>query len=176
MDELARTAGIQKARLYHHFPIKEALFVACVTEGYEAATLELASIRNDDRMGDAERIEAGIAALYRTIVSSLVGRMSPLIAEVATRMPEVAATFYEVFMRRQHDIFNGIIDRGLASGAFPHDRMGMEHLVFGSIRHPVALARDMAASGQRDAIFPVDAIRKGQTEMILCLLQPEARA
>jgi AcrR family transcriptional regulator len=142
MDELARTAGIQKARLYHHFPIKEALFVACVTEGYEAATLELASIRNDDRMGDAERIEAGIAALYRTIVSSLVGRMSPLIAEVATRMPEVAATFYEVFMRRQHDIFNGIIDRGLASGAFPHDRMGMEHLVFGSIVN-LSLSREI---------------------------------
>lgn len=171
MSDLARACGIQKASLYHHFAGKDALFVACVTEGYEEGTRMLMAIRDDETLDDADRIRAAISTLYRIIVCSPVGRLSPLIAEVSTQMPDVADTFYQVFMRRQHDVFNDIVDRGLASSAFrPHDRLGMEHMVFGPIV-TLSLSREMlAASERRDELFPVDEIRESHTAMILTLL------
>lgn len=170
MADLAEACGIQKASLYHHFASKDALFAACVTEGYEEGTQCLLAIR-DAELKPAAKVSAAIATLYDVIVCSPVGRMSPLIAEVGTQMPDVAATFYTVFMRRQHDVFNEIVDVGLADGTFaPHDRMGMEHMVFGPIV-TLSLSREMmAGSDQRDVLFPVDTIRDSHTAMILTLL------
>ncbi len=52
MSALARAVGVQKASLYHHFASKEALFIACVTEGYEAATVrKLEALRVDASAG-----------------------------------------------------------------------------------------------------------------------------
>lgn len=171
MADLARACGIQKASLYHHFASKDALFVSCVTEGYEAATRLLEHIRDDASLSDTDRIRKAIATLYGVIVDSPVGRMSPLIAEVGMQMPEVASRFYEVFMRNQHDVLNEIIDKGLTNGTFrAHDRLGMEHMVFGPIV-TLSLSREMlASSDRRDEFFPVDAIRKSHTAMILTLL------
>ena len=57
MADLAEACGIQKASLYHHFASKDALFVACVTEGYEEGTQCLLAIR-DAELKPAAKVSA----------------------------------------------------------------------------------------------------------------------
>lgn len=172
MSALAQACGLQKASLYHHFPSKEALFSACVTDAYDAATAALARVRDDPALSHEDRVRRALAEIYRVVVDSAVGRLSPLIAEVALRFPEVARAFHQSFVVRQHDIMNEILAAGVAAGAFaPHDRLAMEHLIFGP---PVtlSLSREMFASfPDRDALLPVERVRDGHGDLLLRLLQ-----
>jgi AcrR family transcriptional regulator len=171
MADLARAIGIQKASLYHHFPSKEALFVACVTEGYEGTVRQLEAIRSDDALTDLARIRTAIEEIYRVNLTTPAGRMAPLIAEVAPTIPEVAQTFHGGFMARSYATMIGIIEDGIARGSFaPIDTLGMQHLIFGPVI-TLALSREMTASfPDRDTIYPVDRIRDTHIDLILRLL------
>lgn len=172
MSAVATACGIRKASLYHHFPSKEALFSACVTEAYDEATAALARIRDDAALSHVARVRAAFAEVYRVVVDSPVGRLSPIIAEVALRFPDVARAFYASFVVRQHEIMNAILAAGVADGAFAaHDVLAMEHVIFGP---PVtlSLSREMFASFQdRDAILPVERVRDGHCDLVLRLLR-----
>jgi AcrR family transcriptional regulator len=171
MSALAQACGMQKASLYHHVPSKEALFIACVTEGYDRELDALRAIR-DAALTDEERLARAMAELYRITVDSPVGRMSPLIAEVSLRFPEAARAFHDGFIAQEHEIFGAIIARGLANGSFkPHDRLGLEHLIFGPVV-TLALSRRMFASHPAlEQSFPVARVRDSHTAMVLQLLR-----
>jgi AcrR family transcriptional regulator len=171
MSDLARAVGVQKASLYHHFPSKEALFVACVTEGYEGTVRQLEAIRSDETLTDLDRIRAAIEEIYRVNLTTPAGRMAPLIAEVASTIPEVARTFHGGFMARSYATMIGMIEDGIARGSFaPIDLLGVQHLIFGPII-TLALSREMTASfPDRDTIYPVDSIRDSHIDLILRLL------
>jgi AcrR family transcriptional regulator len=171
MADLARAIGIQKASLYHHFPSKEALFIACVTEGYEGAVRRLEAIRSDNAMADPERIRAAMEEIYRINLTTPVGRMAPLIAEIAATIPEVAHAFHSGFIARHYATVTGMIEDGIARGSFAAvDPLGMQHLIFGPVI-TLALSREMTASfPDRDALYPVDRIRETHIDLILRLL------
>jgi AcrR family transcriptional regulator len=172
MAALARTVGIQKPSLYHHFPSKEALFIACVTEGYEATVRRLSALRADPALGDADRIRATMAELYRINLDTSIGRMAPLISEVAQDIPAVAETFHGGFITRQYDIVRGMVEDGIARGSFDAvDPLGIQHLIFGPII-TLSLSREMTARfPDRDVLYPVDRIRASHIDLILRLLQ-----
>jgi AcrR family transcriptional regulator len=171
MSAIAEQCGLRKASLYHHFPSKEALFTACVTDAYHAASVAMERIRDAPGLSDEERLTQAFAELYRVAVESDVGRLSPIIAEVALRFPEVARAFHDSFVTRQHEAMIAIIEHGVQHGAFrPLDRLALEHLIFGP---PVtlALSREMfAAFENRDELLPVAAIRDGHCDLVLRLL------
>lgn len=171
MAALSRAVGIQKASLYHHFPSKEALFIACVTEGYEATVRRLEALRADASLGDADRIRATMDELYRINLDTNVGRMAPLISEVAQDIPSVAETFHGGFITRQYGIVRGMIEDGIARGSFEEvDPLGMQHLIFGPII-TLSLSREMTASfPDRDDLYPVERIRASHVDLILRLL------
>lgn len=171
MAALAKAVGVQKASLYHHFPSKEALFVACVTEGYEATVRRLEALRADGALDDAARIRATMEELYRINLETSVGRMAPLISEVAQDIPAVAATFHGGFITRQYDIVRGMVEDGIARGSFAAvDPLGMQHLIFGPII-TLSLSREMTAGfADRDALYPVERIRASHVDLILRLL------
>jgi AcrR family transcriptional regulator len=171
MAALARAVGIQKASLYHHFASKEDLFVACVTEGYEATVRTLEALRADAGLDDAARIRAAMDELYRINLETSVGRMAPLISEVAQDIPSVARTFHGGFITRQYGIVRGMVEDGIARGSFePVDPLGMQHLIFGPII-TLSLSREMTARfPDRDALYPVDRIRAAHVGLILRLL------
>jgi AcrR family transcriptional regulator len=171
MADLARVVGIQKASLYHHFPSKEALFVACVTEGYDGAARKLESIRGDEGLSDPARIRAAMEEVYRINLTTPVGRMAPLIAEVAQQLPEVAQAFHGGFISRHYGTVTGMIADGIARGSFRSvDPTGMQHLIFGPVI-TLALSREMTATfPDRDALYPVDRIRETHIDLILQLL------
>jgi AcrR family transcriptional regulator len=171
MADLARAIGIQKASLYHHFPSKESLFVACVTEGYDGAARRLESIRSDDTITDQGRIRAAMEEVYRINLSTPVGRMAPLIAEISATIPEVARAFHSGFIARHYATLTGMIEDGIARGSFARvDSLGMQHLIFGPVI-TLALSREMTASfPDRDALYPVERIKKTHIDLILRLL------
>ncbi|WP_420346578.1 TetR/AcrR family transcriptional regulator [Pelagibius sp.] len=174
MSALARACGIQKASLYHHFPSKEALFVACVTDGYDVAVRKLQQILDDGGLDHEERLRRALTEIYRITIDSPVGRMSPLIAEVSRQIPEVAQAFHDGFIQQQHDIVNAILDAGEQAGAFvQHDRLGMVHLIFGPVV-TLSISRQMFSELESlEARFPVDPVREGHCDLILQLLRPK---
>lgn len=171
MSDLARMIGIQKASLYHHFSSKEALFIACVTEGYEGTVRRLEGIRADASLTDPDRIRAAMTEVYRINLSTPVGRMVTVIVEVAPTIPTVAQAFHGGFIARHYAVVTGMIEDGIARGSFaPIDTMGMQHLIFGPII-TLALSREMTASfPERDTLYPVDHIRETHIDLILSLL------
>jgi len=171
MADLARAIGIQKASLYHHFPSKQALFMACVTEGYDGAVRRLEAIRADETLSDPARIRAAMDEVYRINLTTPAGRMAPLIAEVSATIPEVAQAFHSGFITKTYAAVTGMIDDGIARGSFaPIDTLGMQHLVFGPVI-TLALSREMVACfPDRDALYPVDRIRETHIDLILRLL------
>lgn len=172
MSALAKACGIQKASLYHHFPSKEALFIACVTEGYDVAILALQEIQDDRALTHEERVRRALAEIYRITIDSPVGRMSPLIAEVSRQIPEVARAFHDGFIIQQHEIVNAIIDAGIKEGAFAaQDRLGMEHLIFGPIV-TLSISRQMFTGlDTMETLFPVARVRDSHCDLILQLLR-----
>jgi len=172
MSALAQACGLQKASLYHHVPSKEALFIACVTEGYNRELAALRAIRDDAALTDDDRLRHAMAELYRITVDSPVGRMSPLIAEVSLRFPEAARAFHDGFISQEHGIVGAIIARGLENGSFaPHDHLGIEHLIFGPVV-TLALSRRMFASHPAlEETYPVARVRDSHTAMVLQLLR-----
>jgi AcrR family transcriptional regulator len=171
MADLARAVGIQKASLYHHFTSKQALFVACVTEGYEDTVRRLDALRADAALSDADRIRAAMEELYRINLGTPVGRMAPLISEVAQEIPEVAQTFHAGFITRQYDIVRAMVEDGIARGSFAAvDADGVRNLIFGPII-TLSMSREMTARfPDRDALYPVDRIRETHVALILRLL------
>ncbi|MCU0625043.1 MAG: TetR/AcrR family transcriptional regulator [Gemmatimonadaceae bacterium] len=171
MSQLAKACGMQKASLYHHFPTKEALFVACATDGFDEAIAELAAIRADPTLDDDERFRRAIHAVYRINIDSACGRMAPLIAEVSRTIPAVARAFHDEFIMHQHVLMNGIIDDGIARGSFQApERLGFEHMIFGPVVS-LSLEREMFTTFDKfDTLRPIERIRTEHAELLLRLL------
>ena len=171
MSALARAVGVQKASLYHHFASKEDLFIACVTEGYEGTVRRLEALREDPGLTDGDRIRSTMDELYRINLETSVGRMAPLISEVAQDIPSVAETFHAGFITRQYGIVRGMVEDGIARGTFDSvDPLGMQHLIFGPII-TLSLSREMTARfPDRDALYPVERIKASHVDLILRLL------
>lgn len=171
MADLAGAVGVQKASLYHHFASKEALFLACVTEGYEGALRRLEDIRADPDLSDPARIRMAMQEIYRVNLTTPVGRMAPLIAEVAPAFPCIARAFHGGFIARHYALVTGMISDGIARGAFaPLDVLGLRQMIFGPVIF-LAMEREMTADfPDRDILNPVDHIRESHIDLILRLL------
>lgn len=171
MSDLARAVGIQKASLYHHFASKEALFIACVTEGYEGALRLLEDIRADASLTDAARIRLAMEEIYRVNLTTPVGRMAPLIAEVAPTIPQIAQAFHGGFIARHYALVTGMIEDGIARGSFADlDTLGLRQMIFGPVIF-LAIEREMTIDfPDRDTLNPVDHIRQSHIDLILRLL------
>ncbi|MEE4211966.1 MAG: TetR/AcrR family transcriptional regulator [Parvularcula sp.] len=134
MAQVAREAGMQKASLYHHFESKEALFVACVTAGYDAVLDRMRDVRDRPNLSHEEKLRSALDIAHETIVLSSVGRMSPLIAETSRSIPEVARSFWEQHIALMHELVWSIVERGIREGAFRKiDRTTFELMLFGPI-------------------------------------------
>lgn len=174
MSKIAKACEITKASLYHHFSGKEDLFIACVTHGYQAALDALETILADESQSPETQLRRAMETLYGTIISSPVGRMSPLIAEVSRAFPSVARSFHADYIEPQQSLLWRLIDRGIDRGAFRDvDKKVLGHLVFGPIV-TLSMSREMFASFEDlDDHFPISELQAGHVDAVLSLLEKE---
>lgn len=173
MSTIAKACDMTKASLYYHFSGKEDLFIACVTHGYATALNALTVIVADTSLTAEQKLRAAITALYETTITSPVGRMSPLIAEVSRAFPKVALSFHTEYIEPQREVLWQIVEDGIAEGVFaPVDQNQFFHIAFGPIV-TLSLSREMFATfDDLDTYFPVDALRVGHTDVLLGMLRP----
>ncbi|MEO0390835.1 MAG: TetR/AcrR family transcriptional regulator [Pseudomonadota bacterium] len=168
MNKVAVAAGITKASLYHHFASKEDLFIACVTCGYGPALTRLRALAADDSTPPAARMREALGILYDTIISSPVGRMSPLINEVSRAFPKVSQSFYDEYIGPQRDLIWQIAQSGIAAGDFREvDMLGFQHLVFGPVVL-LSMSREMFVNlPDLDTHFPVPHLREQHIDAMM---------
>ena len=161
MAGLERAVGIRKASLHHHFPSKEALFIACVTEDYAGAVRRREEIRDDPSLSDAARIRTAMEEICRPNMTTPVGRMAPLVAGVTPAKPDVARAFHGGFIARHHALVTRMIKDVIARGSFaPLDPLGVRQMIFGRVIL-LAMEREMTAS------YPVERIRESHIALVL---------
>lgn len=177
MATVANAVGLTKASLYHHFPSKEALIAACVTEGLSDGLLVLQAIASDSKLDPKSKMRAVLDALYAIFIFSPTGRMSPLIAEVSRSVPMVARTFHDDYMAPQHEIITSIVNEGVRNGDFADiDRKVFLHMVFGPIV-TLSVSREMFTTFEDlDQIFPIETLKNGHIENMLELLKSSRSA
>ena len=143
MAQVAEAAEMQKASLYHHFKSKEALFIACVSNGYEGVIAKLTAARDTPGISHEKKLRTALGAVHDHVVSSPVGAMSPTIAETSRAIPAVARSFWDLHISAMHEITGKIIDDGVTEGAFRRlDPTVLELFVFGPIVY-VSLSNQM---------------------------------
>lgn len=171
MSAIAEASDMTKASLYYHFSGKEDLFIACVTHGYATALDALTGIVADDALTAEQKLRAAIEALYETTITSPVGRMSPLIAEVSRAFPKVARSFHTEYIAPQRAALWQIVEDGITEGAFARvDQNQFFHLAFGPIV-TLSLSREMFATfDDLDTHFPVDSLRDGHADVLIGML------
>lgn len=171
MSKVAEACNITKASLYHHFTGKDELFIGCVTHGYAPALDNLRALENDPSLDPVTRLRKAITILYDMTISSDVGRMSPLIAEVSRAFPNVARSFHSDYIAPQQDIVWRMVEDGITKGVFqPADPKAFFHLLFGPIV-TLSLSREMFTSfDDLEDHFPVDPLRDSHIAALLKLL------
>ncbi|QPH54876.1 TetR/AcrR family transcriptional regulator [Pontivivens ytuae] len=174
MSKVAEAVGVQKASIYHHFPSKEALFVACVSRGYQDYTAALRDIR-DSALPATEKLSRALDVVYAALTESQAGRMSPTLAETARLIPSMGKTFHDTFIEEMHEAMAGILAAGMESGEFARlDCLGLEYLIF-SPAVDLSLQRQMFASFEDlEERYPVDKVKASHLALLLRLLSPAA--
>ena len=170
MAKLAEAIGIKKASFYHHFASKDDLFAACVPHGYGDALSRVQDVIASK--GDPEtKLRQAIDILYDTTISSPVGRMSHLIAEVSRTFPGVARAFHEGYVAKQRALISEIVREGVASGTFKQmeERLLM-HMLMGPIV-TLSLSREMFIQfDDLDSHFPIEVLRDGHKDLLAFIL------
>ncbi|MEM7709547.1 MAG: TetR/AcrR family transcriptional regulator [Pseudomonadota bacterium] len=171
MAHVANAAGLRKASLYHHFASKEALFVAAMTLDLAEGASRLERLRRDATLDHDARFRRALEIIYDVIVTSPAGRMAPVVAETAQRVPEVAQGFYDGFIERMTGGMAAIVDDAVRDGVMCRMDPGtLYHLVFGPPVN-IALSRSMfhgVAAAQ--AHLDVETARSGHETALLHLL------
>lgn len=116
VDDIVRASGTSKGAVYHHFPNKEAVFLALVddfTRQLAAAVAEAVAARH----GALAKVEGALGAALATFARSQ--RLARLILLEAVSL----GALYEAKRAEIHDRFaaliQGYLDEAAAEGAIP---------------------------------------------------------
>ncbi|MGH7333727.1 MAG: TetR/AcrR family transcriptional regulator, partial [Candidatus Rokuibacteriota bacterium] len=114
MDDIVRVSGTSKGAVYHHFPNKEAVFLALVDEFARQLALTV-SHTVAGRQGALAKVEGALRAALDTFAANQ--RLARLILLEAVSLGAV----YEAKRAEVHDRFAGLIrgylEQAVADGA-----------------------------------------------------------
>jgi AcrR family transcriptional regulator len=134
MATLARATGLHKSSLYHHFPSKEALFLAALTAEAAASLDAIEALVDRDDLPAGDRLHEAFGLCHDAMLGSHVGRLVTVIAETSRAVPEVAEGFYDGFIARFRAALTALYEQAVAAGthrALTHARIA--DLVFGPL-------------------------------------------
>ncbi|MEM9910732.1 MAG: TetR/AcrR family transcriptional regulator [Pseudomonadota bacterium] len=172
MADLSEAIGIKKASFYHHFRSKDELFISCVITGYAPALDALRALKSAEDLSHEDRLRHAIDVLYDITVNSDAGRLSPVIAEVSRKMPELSQRFYAEYIAVQRQTLEAIVEDGIAVGSFKRpDYDLLYHIVFGPIV-TLSLSKEMFAEMPGlEQMFPVARLKEGHKDIVIDALR-----
>jgi len=117
--EICTTAGLSKGAFYHHFPSKQAVFLALLDRWLALLDEQLLSV--SQQSGNAAEAMRSIAGLSRLIFHSARGQL-PMFLEFwnqSAHDPTVWKTTIAPY-QRYREFFGLLIETGVAEGTFRH--------------------------------------------------------
>lgn len=115
--EICLRAGVSKGAFYHHFPSKQAVFVALLDDWLGRLDAQMAEQRRGLSSADAGlRV---MAAMFQQVFQDASGRL-PMFLEFwskAARDPVIWQATMAPF-RRYEQLFSGLVETGIAEGSF----------------------------------------------------------
>ncbi len=115
--EVCAAAGVSKGAFYHHFPSKQAAFLALLEQWLGSLDTSLLTTHPSE-ISAPQRL-ADVAALFEHAFSDAAGQL-PVYLEFwrqAARDPDVWQATIAPY-RRFQDLFAGLIAQGIAEGSF----------------------------------------------------------
>jgi AcrR family transcriptional regulator len=114
--EICAAAGVSKGAFYHHFPSKQAVFLAILEEWLSALDLQL-----EQKLADSKDIPSGLiemASITQGIFTAADGHLAMFIEFWSQSLhdPEVWRATVDPY-RRYTRLFSGYIQRGIDEGS-----------------------------------------------------------
>jgi len=116
VDDIVRTSATSKGALYHHFPNKEAVFVALVDAFSERLALAVAAAIAD-RRGALAKVEGALTAALATFRDN--ERLARVILLEAVSLGSVWETKRAEVHGRFAALIQGYLDEAAAEGSIP---------------------------------------------------------
>lgn len=128
LDEIADRLDLTKASLYHYFPSKDELLLACL----ETVANDVISRLEDTAAAPFPTQRERLAALIVVQLDSVV-RVHPQLSAFFLHPPDLTRTLQlrTKELRRRHDkVFRGVVQAGIAEGEFQvaEDGVAMNNL------------------------------------------------
>ena len=117
VDEICAAAGVSKGAFYHHYPTKQALFLALLQSWLDGLDGQFAAIRAQG--SDAGQVFLGLTATLPGIFRDADQRL-PMFLEFwaqASRDPQVWQAMIEPY-RRYRTFFAELFEQGVQDGTF----------------------------------------------------------
>ena len=116
VDDIVRASGTSKGAVYHHFPNKEAVFVALVDDFAELLASRLATAVSA-RQGALDKVDAALTAVLTTFTDN--ERLARLILLEAVSLGPAYQRKRAEVADRFAALIQGYLDEAVADGSLP---------------------------------------------------------
>lgn len=116
VDDIVRASGTSKGAVYHHFPNKEAVFVALVDDFAELLASRLAAAVSA-RQGALDKVDAALTAVLTTFAAN--ERLARLILLEAVSLGPAYQRKRAEVADRFAALIQGYLDDAVADGSLP---------------------------------------------------------
>ena len=134
MTAVAKSAGISKSSLYHHFNCKQEMFLSALTAEVEGPLDALESIIEDKTTCPEDRFVQVLGIFHDAMMNASMGKMVAVIVETASKVPEVAKGFSERYINRFRQAMCIAYADVIEHGSHKHLPMRVvEQIIFGPL-------------------------------------------
>ena len=118
LDDVARRAGVTKGTIYLYFKNKEDLFQAVVRQTVVTKLARAEEEVREYRGSASDLLRNMLVGWWEAVGNSPLAGVVKLIVAEATNFPEVTRFYHREVIRRGHQLFAQILQRGVDSGEF----------------------------------------------------------
>jgi AcrR family transcriptional regulator len=113
LDEIAEVLDLSKASLYHYFPSKEHLILACLDRIGDETNRQLRAVAAS-ALSPRDRLRAAVRAQVLVLTRDQPAGAALFIRDVG--LPEAARARLRTFVEQHDQLFRSIIDEGIRAG------------------------------------------------------------
>lgn len=118
LEDVARRAGVSKGTVYLYFDSKEALFEAVVREVVIPEVERSELLAQQHKGSQAELLRRLVMNWWQSVSTSPICGIPKLIIAESSNFPQAAQFFVDNVINRVREIFNRVIEDGIARGEF----------------------------------------------------------